>query len=38
MTDVKQNLLVECCFRRLLKTLSQASVFRHQKKNQKSAG
>ena len=38
MTDVKQNLLVECCFRRLLKMLHQASVFRHEKKHQNSAG
>ena len=38
MTDVKQNLLVERCFRRLLKMLNQASVFRHEKKHQKSAG
>ena len=38
MTDVKQNLLVKCCFRRLLKMLNQASVFRHEKKHQKSAG
>ena len=38
MTDVKQNLLLKCCFRRLLKMLNQASVFRHEKKHQKSAG
>ena len=38
MTDVKRNLLVEGCFRRLLKMLNQASVFHHEKKCQNSAG
>ena len=38
MTDVKQSLLVEGCFRRLLKMLNHASVFHLEKKHQNSAG
>ena len=38
MTDVKQSLLVEGCFRRLLKMLNHASVFHDEKKHQNSAG